>query len=287
MATAAAEPAVPYAMDIAAPLTEKKGILGRGHEWYPVVGLTLTAAVTQEWWIVDEYWVIGAAFFPAVYSLWLSSVDRMEASERTKWENTIENHRAHIGIAIDSLQNMKDLESFALGHAADLRALFDEEKIVNARAVEYINLKQHADAHGMVTARLKMISNLEADTRARAVHAISTKAAEFVTAKYREAPAAVKNKAVDSAIANITSDFSATWGFKASLAWREVKADVVPLAANDPVRLLFDEFLAQRHTPQTLGVVDSVQRLFNREAAEAAKKAATPAAAAGAAPAAH
>jgi len=265
-------------------LQEPKGILGRGYEWYPVAGLTLTGLVTQEYWIADESWVIGSTMLPAIYAMWLFGMDRYDARQKKGWDRELSNSRNGWGFRIDMLQAYKDLESFALGHPADLRALFEEEKAVNMKAIDYLNLKTQADAHAMVSARLKIIANLEADTRARAVKALSSKAAQFVTAKYRESPAAIKQRAIDTAINNITTDMSATWVFKTTYAWRTVKADVAPLAANDPVKLLFDEFLAQRHTPSNLGIADGVQRLFAREAAaEAAAKekaAAAPAAAA-------
>jgi len=283
MATAPAAPAAPPAweMDHAVPLQEK-GILGRGYEWYPVIGLSLTAAITQEWWIADEYWVISSSVFPVLYSFWLFGSDRFDARQKKLWDTQLSNLRNGWGFRMDMLQAHKNLESFALSHAADLRSLFDEEKQVNIKAVDYVNLQARADAHAMVNARLKIIANLESDTRGRAVNALSSKAAEFVTKKYRESPAAVKQRAVDAAINNITSDISSTWVYKTTTAWRSVDAAVAPLQANDPVKLLFDEFLAHRHTPQQLGIPDSVQRLFQREAAEAAKaRAAAPAPAAG------
>jgi len=239
---------------------ESKGLLNRGYELYPTIGLALAAAVTQEWWIIDEYWVTGGCLSVAIYGIYLTQIENVLKRHRNGWNKQVSQTKAALGIRLDMLKSYEELETFALTHGEDLRALYAEERRVAKLAVEYENLKRKADLQSMILNRLRTIQNLEQDTRQKAVAALSKTAVDYVTKSFMSAPAAVKAKSVDWNINRIAPEMKMSWMI------REKKAGTQGLAANDPLKVLFDEFLAKSYKPADLGVQDSVQRFLRREA---------------------
>ncbi len=85
---------------------------------------------------------------------------------------------------------------------------------------------------------------------------------------FASAPAAVKQKKVEDGIQAIAPELTTR-----SIALQRSKP-AAALAADDPVKVLFDEFLATPRTFEQLGVENYVLKFMERRKAEAAKKAA-------------
>lgn len=236
-----------------------KGILNRGYEWYPVIGLGVAAAVTQEWWIVDELWITGGCFFGVLYTAYVLGFDSMAAKAKAGFQQRATQTQAAFGIRLDMLKRYQMLEEFSLTHAAELRNLYAEEAKINAMAVDYQNLKHKNETRNAVLHKLKSIKVLEEDARRQAIAALGQKAGEYVQTAFASAPAAVKNKQIDSAIANIVPELSTR-----AIALARAKP-APPLAADDPVKLLFDEFLATPRTFEQLGVENFVAKFMDRK----------------------
>jgi len=243
--------------------SEGKGILGRGYEWYPVCGLALAAAITQEWWIMDEHIITGGSFMAILYSAYVLGYDRMETAEKEAWDKLLAQSRAAWGIRLDMLKRYQSLEQFSLSHAEELRNLYAEEQKINEMAVEYQNLKHQFDTRNAVLAKLNSIKVLEDDARRQAIAALSKKAGEYVTQAYASAPDNVKLKAVESGIANIADELTTR-----SIALSRSQS-AAPLASDDPVKLLFDEFLSTPRTFEQLGVENYVQKFIERRSKKA------------------
>jgi len=244
----------------------KGGILNRGYEWYPVVGLGLAAAVTQEWLIVDEYWVTSFAYGTVMYAAYVLGHDKILASGKEAFAKQTAQTKAAFGIRLDNLKRYKALEEFSLSHAEELRNLYAEEAKVNAMAVEYQNLKHKFDTRNAILSKLKAIKMLEEDARRQAILALATKAGEYVATSYAAAPQDVKDKNIESGIAAIAPELTTR-----SIALARA-APFKPLAQDDPVKLLFDEFLSKPRTFQQLGVENYVAKFMARRAADAASK---------------
>jgi len=250
---AAAKPA-----DEAIASDEPKGILGRGYEWYPVIGLAVSAAITQEWWIMDEHIITGGSFMAILYAAYVLGYDTVNNADKESWEKLLAQSRAAWGIRLDVLKRYEALEKFSLSHSDELRNLYAEEQKINEMAVEYRNLKHQFDTRNAVLAKLNSIKVLEDDARRQAIIALSKKAGEYVTQAYSSAPDNVKLKAVESGINNIAPELTTR-----SIALSRSKPPA-PLASDDPVKLLFDEYLATPRTFEQLGVENYVQKFLER-----------------------
>jgi len=242
------------------------GLLGRGYDLYPVIGLGLAAAITQEWWIIDEYWITGGCYFSVLYLAYLFGHDAVIAGQKEQFAKNTTQTQAAFGIRLDMLKRYQALEEFSLSHADDLRNLYAEEAKVNQMSVDYQNLKHKHDVRNSILQKLNAIKVLEDDARRQAISALSAKAGEYVTQAFASAPAAVKTKKVEEGIAAINPELSTR-----SIALQRTKT-AAPLAADDPVKMLFDEFLATPRTFEQLGVENYVLKFMERRKAEEAKK---------------
>jgi len=240
---------------------EPKGLLGRGYEWYPLIGLGITAAVTQEWWIFDEYAITGACCFGVMYAGYILGYDMVMDGAKAAWQHKLEQNTAALGIRLDNLNRWKMLEEFSLSHADEMRNLYAEEAKINQMAVDYQNLKHQLDTRNAILAKLRSIKVLEDETRRQAIGALSKKASEYVQQAFLKAPPAVKFKAIETGIQNIAPELTTR-----SIAIARPKPPA--LAPDDPVKLLFDEFLAQPRTYEELGVKSFVQQLMTRKGAK-------------------
>jgi len=116
--------------------------------------------------------------------------------------------------------------------------------------------------------KLNSIKVLEDDARRQAISALSAKAGEYVAQAFGSAPAAVKQKKVEEGISAIAPELTTR-----SIALQRAKPTGA-LPSDDPVKMLFDEFLATPRTFEQLGVENYVVKFMERRKAEAAKKAA-------------
>jgi len=177
----------------------------------------------------------------------------------------LENHEAvrrrlmtAFDIRLDNLKRYLSLEEFSLSHADELRNLYAEEERINKMAVEYQNLKHALDTRTAVLSKLRQVKALEDEERTQAISALSSRAAEFVRESYAKADPQTKAKTLASAIKNISSDFSSTAILK------EKQKPYQELPADDPVKILFDQFLKTPRSPQQLGVTSQVQKLLKK-----------------------
>jgi len=245
----------------------KGGLLDRGYEWYPVAGLGLAAAITQEWWIFDEYWITGGCFFGVLYCAYILGFDSIVAAQKSGFAKITGQTKAAFGIRLDQLKRYRLLEEFSLSHADELRNLYAEEAKVNAMAIDYQNLKHKLDTKNAVVAKLNSIRVLEDDARRQAIAALSKKAGEYVQTTFAAAPAPVKQKIIESGIQSIAPELTTR-----SIALTRAKP-AAPLPADDPIKLLFDEFLATPRTFEQLGVENYVAKFMQRSKEAAAKAA--------------
>jgi len=238
---------------------EQGGLLGRGYELYPAIGLGLAAAVTQEWLLFDEYWITGTCYGGVMYMAYLFGHDQWIKKGKDGFAKICDQTRAAFGIRLDNLNRYKLMEDYALSFADELRALYAAESKVNESSVLYRNLKLKYDTRTAVMAKLNSIKVLEDDARAQAITALSKKAGEYVTEAYAAAPAAVKSKTIEAGIAAIAPELTTR-----SIALARAKP-AAALAADDPVKLLFDEFLATPRTFAQLGVENYAAKFLDKD----------------------
>lgn len=255
MSTAAAK----HPDDAIATEEPQGGLLNRGYDYYPLVGLGLAAAITQEWWIMDEYWITGGCYAGVMYTAYLFGSDQIEKSGKDQFNKLVEQTRAAFGIRLDTLKRYQAMENFSLSYGDELRALYAQEAKVNEMSVQYRNLKLKSDTYTRVVQKLNSIKVLEDDARTQAIAALSKKAGEYVTTAYASAPASVKQKNIESGIAAIAPELSTR-----SIAMSRAKPPA-PLAADDPVKLLFDEFLATPRSLAQLGVEDYAAKFMDKD----------------------
>lgn len=244
----------------------KGGLLGRGYDLYPVVGLGLAAAITQEWWIFDEYWITGGCYFGVLYTAYVLGFDSLQAARKDGFAKRVAQTKAAFGIRLDMLKRYEALEQFSLSHADELRNLYAEEAKINQMSVDYQNLKHKNDVRNSILQKLNSIKVLEDDARRQAISALSAKAGEYVAQAFASAPAAVKQKKVEEGISAIAPELTTK-----SIALQRAKP-AAALPSDDPVKMLFDEFLATPRTFEQLGVENYVVKFMERRKAEAAKK---------------
>jgi len=139
-------------------------------------------------------------------------------------------------------------------------------------AVDYQNIKHKSDVFNATTLKLRAIENLEADSRRQAIAALSKKASEYVANAYSSAPAAVKAKHLDTAIQSIVPELTTrSIALQRTALNAQLAKKQVPLAADDPVKLLFDEFLSTPRSFEQLGVENFAVKYMERRKAEAEK----------------
>jgi len=235
---------------------EPKGWLGRGYETYPLLGLGLVAAITQEWVPIDESFVLALETSFVFYSLYLFGADRL-AESTAKWKNELTTQmKAAFGIRLDNLKRLHALESFGLSHGKDLSLYHQEEIATSKMLVEYQNTQHKIKTKAAVLTKLNMIKALEDESRRVAVIALATKAREHAANSFIAAPANVKNARVEQGINQMVPN----WDLNKIVASREN----FQVRDDDPLKILFDEFLAQRHSLQALGVQSNVEHFMGK-----------------------
>jgi len=164
--------------------------------------------------------------------------------------------KAAFGIRLDNLKRLHALESFGLSHGKDLSLYHQEEIATSKMLVEYQNTQHKIKTKAAVLTKLNMIKALEDESRRVAVIALATKAREHAANSFIAAPANVKNARVEQGINQMVPN----WDLNKIVASREN----FQVRDDDPLKILFDEFLAQRHSLQALGVQSNVEHFMGK-----------------------
>lgn len=243
------------------PFWPRKGtVFGlQGYQWPPLIAMGMIPLLTKELVPLDPTFLHASIVAVEYWVLWTFWRDTRHTRRKYVFKRNFLRRLEAIGIRVDHLKRFLLLEEFALSHPQDLRTLYSEENRINQMAVDYQNLKHQLDTRNAIISKLRTLQSLEEDVRRKAVDALSTRAAEYVRDTFVSAPSAVKNKAIDLGIKNMVSELSSS-----SVARMRSKPPA-PLPADDPVKLLFDEFLSKPRSPQDLGVENSVQKFLAKE----------------------
>jgi hypothetical protein len=252
----ATEPAAKAAA--AAPVVEEKSlepanketsVLGiSGYSWYPLAGLFAIGQLANENMWLDEHWLLvgctGLVFWVGYCSV------REPTNKYLEWVENVEpdNYTHYFNMQIDRMKAMILLEEFNQSHAADVKNLYDEERLVDELALKYQTLRFRHDVRNSVMTQLSQIKSMEQQEEATVAGMFSATAASFVRKGMVAVSPQVRTRTIDYAIDRIGKNLNPVQG----------PISIPPLHADDPVYMLYKDFLAKPHPPESLGVKSKI-----------------------------